>query len=292
MLRKIGVIGAGMTGQGISWCAAQNGIDVIFKEVSQEAVDEAVKSLSAQLDNEIERWALTKSEKAVILSRIRGTTRYEDLADCQFIIESIPDTLDAKKILYQDAEACFPPNVTIASNTSVLSISELASHLKNPQRLVGMHFLNPVHRRPLVEVVRGLKTSEEAVHKAREFGEAIGKTCVEVFESPGYVTTRLLIPFVNEAMTLVMEGIASAADVDAAMRLGYDFPMGPLEIADRAGLDEIMFWMEELFNEFGSARYRPNTLLRKMVRAGQLGVKTGQGFFKYDRQGRRVNSDG
>jgi 3-hydroxybutyryl-CoA dehydrogenase len=292
MLRKIGVIGAGMTGQGISWCAAQNGIDVIFKEVNQEAVDEALKSLSAQLDNEIERWALTKSEKAVILSRVRGTTRYEDLADCQFIIESIPDTLDAKKILYQDAESCFPPEVPVASNTSVLSISELASHLKNPHRMVGMHFLNPVHRRPLVEIVRGLNTSEDAVRKAREFGEAIGKTCVEVFESPGYVTTRLIIPFVNEAMTLVMEGIANAADVDAAMRLGYDFPMGPLEIADRAGLDEIMFWMEELFSEFGSARYRPNTLLRKMVRAGQLGVKTGQGFFKYDRQGRRMDNAG
>ncbi len=292
MIRKIGVIGAGMTGQGICWCAAQNGIDCIFLEVSEEMVKKALDSLSAQLDTEIERWALTNTEKTVILSRIKGTTRFEDLTGVEMILEAVPEQKELKTRVFEQVQEALPANLVIASNTSVMSITELASVLDDPSRVVGCHFLSPVSKRPLVEIVRGLRTSDEAVAKARKITEAMGKTCVEVFESPGFITTRLIIPLLNEAMTLVMEGIASPEDVDASMRLGFDFNMGPLEMADRMGLDEVMFWMEELFSEFADPRYRPNMLLRKMVRAGNLGLKVGQGFFKYDAQGRRLDSKG
>lgn len=292
MIRKIGVVGAGMMGQGVCWAAAQRGIDVIFREVNEKAVQRAMKGLDASLNQQIDRWALTKTEKTVILSRIQGTTDLAALKDVEMIVETVTDTQEAKQKVYKEIDAALPDSIVLASNTSVLSITELASAIKNPERMVGMHFLNPVPARPLVEVVRGLQTSDATVAKAREFGAAIKKTCIEVFEAPGYVTTRLIIPFINEAVTVVMEGIASAEDVDTSMRLGFDFPAGPLEMADRMGLDQVMFWMEELFREYGSVRYRPTMLIRKLVRAGNLGVKTGQGFFKYDANGRRTNGNG
>jgi len=291
MIRKIGVIGAGMTGQGICWSAAQNGIDAVFLDVSEETVQNALKSLNSSLGAEIERWAMTNTEKTVILSRIRGTTKYEDLRNVEMVIEAVPEVQEIKRAVLRDIQNNLPENLVIASNTSVISITELASTLKNPERMVGMHFLYPVPKRPLVEIVRGLRTSDEAVRKTRELGEAMGKTCIEVFESPGYVTTRLIIPLLNEAMTLVMDGIATPEDVDASMRLGYEFNMGPLEMADRMGLDEVMFWMDELFREYGDARYRPNSLLRKKVRAGELGLKTREGFFRYDQSGRRIDAE-
>jgi len=289
MIRKIGVVGAGTMGQGICWAAAQRGIDVVFREISDKAVKAALNSLEASLNLQIDRWALTKTEKTVILSRIQGTMDYALLKDAEMILEAVPDMLEAKQKVYKEIDAALPEDVVLASNTSVLSITELASAIKNPERMVGMHFLNPVPQRPLVEIVRGLRTSQATVNRAREFGDAIKKTCIEVFEAPGYVTTRLIIPFINEAITVVMEGIASAEDVDTAMRLGFDLPMGPLEMADRMGLDQVMFWMEELFREYGSVRYRPTMHMRKLVRAGHLGTKSGQGFFAYDANGRRVN---
>jgi len=291
MIRKIGVIGAGMTGQGICWSAAQNGIDAVFLDVSEETVQNALKSLNSSLGAEIERWAMTNTEKTVILSRIRGTTRFEDLTGVEMILEAVPEQKELKTRVFEQVQEALPANLVSASNTSVMSITELASVLDDPSRVVGCHFLSPVSKRPLVEIVRGLRTSDEAVAKARKITEAMGKTCVEVFESPGFITTRLIIPLLNEAMTLVMEGIASPEDVDASMRLGFDFNMGPLEMADRMGLDEVMFWMDELFREYGDARYRPNSLLRKKVRAGELGLKTREGFFRYDQSGRRIDAE-
>ncbi len=289
MIRKIGVIGAGVMGQGICWAAAARGIDVVFREVSDRAVKTAIRSLGASLDLQIDRWAMTKTEKTVILSRIQGTTDLALLKDAEMILEAVPDVKEVKDKVYAEVDQSpIPQDVVLASNTSVLSITELASVLKYPERLVGMHFLNPVPQRPLVEVVRGLRTSDATVAKAREFAQAIKKTSIEVFEAPGYVTTRLIIPYINEAINLVMEAIASAEDVDTSMRLGFDFPHGPLELADRMGLDQLIFWMEELFKEYGSVRYRPTMLHRKLVRAGHLGVKTGEGFFKYDASGRRI----
>lgn len=288
MIRSIGVVGAGTTGQGIVLCAAQSGISVVFRETSQENVQRALDSMSAALDMEIERWGLTKSEKMVILSRIKGTTRYEDLRDLPIVIEAVHDELGLKSEVFRALDAVLASAAIMVTNTSSLSITQLAALTRRPDRVVGMHFLSPVPKRPLVEVVRGLHTSDETVERVRQFAAEIKKTAVEVFEYPGFITTRLILPLLNEAMHVVMEGVASADDVDTAMRLGYNFPMGPLELADRIGLDEVLLWMEHLFRELGDLKYRPCPLLRKMVRAGHLGAKTARGFFVYDEKGRRV----
>jgi len=291
MMRDLGVVGAGMTGRGIVQTAAQAGINVVFCEVSDEKVAEAIAGIAAALDNEIERWGLTKTEKTVILSRIRGTVSYDDLKDAPMVIEAVREQLALKSSVLEALDKVLPPETILVTNTSSLSITQLAAVTQRSDRVVGMHFLSPVPKRPLVEVVRGLHTSGETVERAREFASDIGKTAIEVFEYPGFVTTRLILPLLNEAMHVVMEGVANAKDVDAAMTLGYSFPQGPLEIADRIGLDDVLLWMESLFHELGDLKYRPCPLLRKMVRAGHLGAKTGRGFFQYDERGRRVKED-
>jgi 3-hydroxybutyryl-CoA dehydrogenase len=289
MIRKIGVVGAGETGQGIVLTAAQAGIDVVFCETSEEKIKEAIDAMGASLDREIERWGLTKTEKTVILSRIHGSTTYEDLRSVLFVIEAVRDELELKTNVFRELDAMLPPDAILVTNTSSLSISQLAAVTRRAPLVVGMHFLSPVPKRPLVEIVRGLRTTDETVRAAREFASEIKKTAVEVFEYPGFVTTRVILPLINEAMFVVLEGVATADDVDTAMRLGYNFPAGPLEMADQIGLDEVLLWMEQLFRELGELKYRPCPLLRKLVRAGNLGVRTGQGFFKYDERGRRAN---
>jgi 3-hydroxybutyryl-CoA dehydrogenase len=288
MIRDLGVVGAGTTGRGIVQTAAQAGIKVVFCEISDEKVAEAIAGITAALDREIERWGLTKTEKTVILSRIRGTTTYEELKVAPLVIEAVRENLGLKSEVLQALDKVLPPETIFITNTSSLSITQLAAVTNRSDRVVGMHFLSPVPKRPLVEVVRGLHTSDETVKQVKEFASDISKSAIEVFEYPGFVTTRLILPLLNEAMHVVMEGVASANDVDAAMTLGYNFPNGPLEIADRIGLDEVLLWMEHLFRELGDLKYRPCPLLRKMVRAGHLGVKTGRGFFLYDERGRRA----
>jgi len=288
MIRDVGIVGAGMTGRGIVQTAAQAGMNVVFCEVSDEKVAEAIAGITAALDHEIERWGLTQTEKTVILSRIRGTAGYEQIKSAELVIEAVRENLALKSTVLQSLDGILPPETILITNTSSLSITQLAATTNRADRVVGMHFLSPVPKRPLVEVVRGLHTSDATVERARQFASEIGKTAIEVFEYPGFVTTRLILPLLNEAMHVVMEGVASANDVDTAMTLGYNFPNGPLEIADRIGLDEVLLWMEHLFHELGDLKYRPCPLLRKMVRAGQLGVKTGRGFFPYDERGRRV----
>jgi 3-hydroxybutyryl-CoA dehydrogenase len=198
----------------------------------------------------------------------------------------VPDDLELKTAIFQELDLVCPAEDILATNTSALSVSEIASRTKRPDRILGLHFLTPVPVVPLVEVVRGLSTSDQTLRDALEFVRLLGKTGIEVFESPGYVTTRVILPFINEAMHVVLEGVASAEAVDTSMRLGYGMPLGPLALADRMGLDEVMRWMQHLFDELGDLKYRPCPLLRKMVRAGRLGVKTGSGFFAYDDQGR------
>lgn len=291
MIRDLGVIGAGNTGQGIVLTAAQCGINVTFCETSDDKVQEAIDAMAAILDREIERWGLTKTEKTVILSRIRGTTALPDLAPVPFAIEAVSDNLDHKAKVFKELDSILSPETILCTNTSSLSVTQLAALTNRPELIVGMHFLAPVPKRPLVEVVRGLHTSNETVQKAKDLASEMKKTAVEVFEFPGFVTTRLILPLLNEAMHVVMEGIASATDVDTAMQLGYDFPTGPLELADRIGLHEVVLWMDHLFRELGDLKYRPCPLLRKMVRAGHLGVSTGRGFFVYDERGRRLEEN-
>ena len=280
-IQKVAVIGAGTMGQGISQLIASKGIDVILIERYKELVNIAKSKLAEKMDREIARWTMTESEKKAILSRTTITSDIEAAVYGDLVIESINEDLATKRNLFTKLDAICEKDTIFITNTAALSITEIASVTERQDKLIGMHFLNPVPKIPLVEIVRGLKTSNETYEIIREFAETLDKTAVEVFEYPGYITTRVIVPMINEAMYILMEGVASAEHIDIAIKLGYNFSKGPLALADQIGLDALMNWMETLFRELGDTKYRPCPLLRKLVRAGHLGVKTGRGFFEY-----------
>ncbi|MFA6540007.1 MAG: 3-hydroxyacyl-CoA dehydrogenase NAD-binding domain-containing protein [Bacteroidota bacterium] len=284
----IAVIGLGVMGQGIAQTLATAGIEVMVVEKSNDRLQHQLKMLDESLENEIHRWTMTKSEKRAILSRVKGTTNIADVSAIQVIIEAVDENFELKKKLLQELDTLCNPGSIIVSNTSTLNLSKLAAATKRADKVIGMHFLNPVPKVPLVEIVRGMKTSDETFRRIKKLASKLGKTPVEVFEYPGFVTTRIIIPLVNEAMYILMEGVATAESIDTAMRLGYEFRYGPLELVDMMGLDEVLAWMESLFHELGDAKYRPCPLLRQMVRKGMLGKKSGEGFFKYNEQGKRI----
>ncbi len=281
-ISTVGIVGAGTMGQGIATTCAAAGLDVLLAERSPEIAAGCLEAIGEDLDRDIAKWRRTESEKKAILARIRLVAGLPALEAAHLVIEAVPEDLELKCALFRELDGICPPEDILATNTSTLSVTEIATHTKRPDRVIGLHFLHPAPRVPLVEVVRGLKTSNETFAASREFVRVLDKTAVEVFEYPGYVTTRVMLPFLNEAMHVVMEGVASAEAVDTAMKLGYGLPVGPLALADRMGLDEVMRWMQYLFDELGDLKYRPCPLLRKMIRAGHLGVKSGRGFFEYE----------
>jgi 3-hydroxybutyryl-CoA dehydrogenase len=289
--QKIVIIGAGVMGQGIARVVAATGTEVILIDRTKELAEKSVEGIGESMDKEIARWGLTNSEKKAILSRIIPRADIKEAAKVRMVIEAIQEDLEAKKKLFGQLDEICKPNTIIVTNTSTLSITELAAETKRPEKVIGMHFMNPVIKVPLVEVVRGLKTSDETFETIKEFASDIGKIVISVSEYPGYVTTRIIVPMLNEAMHVLMEGIASADDIDNAIKLGFGLNIGPLALADQMGLDEVMSWMENLLQELSEHKYNPCPLLRKMVRAGQLGVKTGQGFFKYDEEGNRIREN-
>lgn len=289
MALKIGVVGAGTMGQGIAEMLAKHMLDVYLVERTPERLEQAFKQIELSLDKQLEKWGITSTEKKLILSRIHKVEQLSELANCYMVIETITEDLDMKKDLFRQLDQICPPHMILASNTSTLSLTELANATQTPERVIGMHFLHPVSGIDLVEIIRGLKTSDETFERTKEFVEkTISKKGIMVYESPGFVTTRLICLLINEALHTLEEGVASAEDIDMAMRIGYDFKYGPLEMADRFGLDSVLAALERMFREFGELKYRPSFLLKKMVRAGHLGVKTGQGFFKYDKDGDRI----
>jgi 3-hydroxybutyryl-CoA dehydrogenase len=288
---RIAVIGAGVMGQGISQTIASTGTEVLLLDIDQEHLKISLKSLSDEMDREIERWGMTSSEKKAILSRVKTSAHLSDVVDFPLIIESIPEDIEQKKNLLAELDKICPKETLFVTNTSTLSITEIGAATGRPEQVIGLHFLNPVPKIPLVEIVRGLKTSDDTYDKIKDFAHSVGKTPVKVFEYPGYVTTRIIVPLLNEAMHVLMEGVATASDIDNAIKLGYGFNIGPLALADKMGLDVVMAWMENLLNELSDHKYNPCPLLRKMVRAQQLGVKSGQGFFKYDKEGNRIVED-
>lgn len=289
LFKRIGVIGAGTMGQGIAEMLAVKGLEVFLVEKTPEKLDQAWEMIEVSLDKQLEKWAITVSEKKLILSKIHKVYELEKIAECDLIIETISEDLEAKRELLGRLDKICPPNVILASNTSTLSLTQLAAETSRPDRVIGMHFLHPVAKIDLVEIIRGLKTSDETVQVTRDFVEnVLAKKSVKVYESPGFITTRLICTLINEALHVLSEGVASAEDIDSAMRIGYDFHYGPLEMCDRFGLDSVLAAMEGMFREFGDIKYRPSFILKQMVRAGQLGVKTGQGFFRYDKDGDRL----
>jgi len=289
-IRRVGIVGAGTMGRGIAEMVAMKGYDAILVDRSEELAEAARKAIDLSLTRQLEKWAITEAEKKVATGRIQFTSDITQLADADIVIESVIEDLDTKKEIFRIMDQVCQKNIIVASNTSTLSITEMGAVTYRPRRIIGLHFLNPVTKMKMVEIVRGLKTSDETFQESKKFVQDLGKTGVEVYESPGFVTTRLIMPLVNEAMYALMEGVASSEGIDAAMRLGYDFAKGPLEMADRMGLDSVLTAMERLWRDFGELKYRPCPLLRKLVRAGHLGVKSGEGFFKYDNDGNMVRN--
>jgi len=290
-LTTVGIVGGGTMGQGIAIACAAAGLDVLIADRTPDLATRCVSEVSEALDRDIAKWRRTASEKKAVLARLKTVDSVAALAAAQIVVEAVPEDLGLKAGIFAALDRACAPEDILATNTSTLSITEIATHTKRPDRVIGLHFLHPAPLVPLVEVVRGLSTSDETYATAREFVRVLGKTAVEVFEYPGYVTTRVIIPFLNEAMHVVMEGVASAEAVDTAMKLGYGLQVGPLALADRMGLDEVMRWMRYLHDELGDMKYRPCPLLRKMIRAGHLGVKSGRGFFTYDENGQMLTAE-
>ena len=269
-------------GRSLATKVAQEGINVYLKEISPEAVEIAKAELDRSLEHEIERFGLTNSEKKAILSRITWVTDFECATDCDLALEAVQEDFDLKREILRELDHRMPVDHPVVITTSTLSITELASKNDNPERIVGMHFIYPVTTTRVVEVVRGQLTTDQVSERAIEFARLLGKIPIKVFEMPGFVITRVILPLVNEAMHVVMEGVAEAAEVDLALKMGLDFRIGPLEWADRTGLDRVLNWMQHLYQESGEPRFRPCPLLKRLVRAGLHGAKTGRGFFSYD----------
>jgi 3-hydroxybutyryl-CoA dehydrogenase len=278
-----------MMGRSLATKVAQEGINVYLKEVSTEALESAQRELERSLDHSIERFALTGSEKKAILSRITWVTQFDCATDSDLALEAVQEDFGLKRQILRELDRRMPPEDPIVLTTSTLSITELAAQNTSPERIVGMHFLYPVTTTRVIEVVRGQLTTDEVYERAIEFARLLGKIPIKVFEMPGFVTTRVVLPLINEAMHVVMEGVAEAAEVDLALKMGFEFRVGPLEWADRTGLDRVLNWMKHLHHESGEPRFRPCPLLKRLVRAGLLGKKTGRGFFEYDENGRRTD---
>jgi 3-hydroxybutyryl-CoA dehydrogenase len=290
MFRNIGVVGAGTMGQSIAEMLAFKGLDVHLAEKTPERLQHAKEMLEASLDRQIERWAITNAEKKLTLNRIHMETSLPHLAECELVIETISEDLESKLEVFRQLDGIVAKDAVLASNTSTLSLTELAGVSRYPERVIGMHFVYPAFRIDVVEIIRGLQTSDDTFSKTKSFIEdVLEKKGVMVYESPGFVTTRLICLLINEALHLLEESVASPEDIDTAMRIGYQFERGPLEMADRFGLDSVLAALDRMFREYGELKYRPSFLLKKKVRAGQLGIKSGVGFFKYDKDGERLS---
>ncbi|MCL5874536.1 MAG: 3-hydroxyacyl-CoA dehydrogenase NAD-binding domain-containing protein [Candidatus Thermoplasmatota archaeon] len=277
---KIGVVGMGIMGSGIAQLSATAGHDVVATDVSRAFFDRAVVSMGKSLDKLIEK-KLVSREKAQILSSISYTEDLKDFSKCDFIIEAVVENQRNKIDFFRKIEPIVSSSAIISSNTSSISITSLASSLKDPSRFVGIHFFNPVPLMNLIEIIKGVKTSKQTVDKAIEFSKSVGKEYVIVEDSPGFVTTRVIAMLINEGAFEFSEGIASREDIDKALKLGGNFPMGPLTLGDMIGLDTVVNIMDVMYDSFKDPKFRAAPILRKMVEAGKLGRKTGEGFYKY-----------
>ena len=280
-IRRVGVVGAGTMGNGIAHVFARNGVQVQLCDIEQHFLDRALESISKNLEREISKGKITAEDKTAALKRIEPVLERSQLAICDFIVEAATEKFAIKAEILRDLDRTCPPNVILASNTSSISITRLAALTRRPEKVVGMHFFNPVPVMKLVEVIRGLATSQQTFDTVRDLALKLEKTPVEVNDAPGFVSNRVLMPLLNEAMFAVMEGVATPAAIDEVFKLGMNHPMGPLTLADFIGLDVCLDIMRVLQDGLGDPKYRPCPLLIKMVDAGWLGKKSGRGFYKY-----------
>ncbi len=280
-IKTIGVIGAGTMGSGIAQVAAEAGFKVIMRDLEEQFVQRGLAAVEKNMARAVEKGRKSQTEAAALRERISGTTRLEDLAEADFVIEAIIENMAVKKELYAKLDAICKGEAVLASNTSGLSITEMASATGCPQRVVGMHFFNPVPVMKLVEVIRGFDTADETFELTMALSREMGKEPIAVNEAPLFAVNRILVPMINEAAFVLMEGVASAEDIDRGMMLGANHPIGPLALADLVGLDVLLAVMETLHGETGDSKYRPCPLMRKLVRAGHYGRKTGRGFYTY-----------
>ncbi|HET6313601.1 MAG TPA: 3-hydroxybutyryl-CoA dehydrogenase [Chloroflexia bacterium] len=280
-VHKVGVLGAGTMGNGIAQVFAASGYEVIMRDMGQLPLDRGIASIQKSLGKFVEKGKLSTDEREEALSRINTTTELRDLAGCDLIVEAIFENFEAKSAAFSELDGLLRPEALLASNTSSIDITRLAAVTKRPDRFIGMHFFNPVPLMSLVEIIRGLATSDETYQTVRDLAVSLGKTPVEVKDYPGFVSNRILMPMINEAVFALFEGVASKEDIDTVMKLGMNHPMGPLTLADFIGLDVCLDILYVLYDGFKDPKYRPCPLLVKMVQAGKLGRKTGEGFYTY-----------
>jgi 3-hydroxybutyryl-CoA dehydrogenase len=281
-IRKVGVVGCGLMGGGIAQVCAQSGFETVVREVSQEILDRGIAGIEGRLGKDVAKGKLIPHAKDAAMSLIKPTTDLADMASCQVIIEAIVENLDAKREVYSALDAICPPEAIFASNTSSLTIIEMAACTRRADRFAGLHFFNPVPLMKLVEVVRSIATSDATIATLKEFGAALGKTVVEAKDTPGFIVNRLLVPYLIDAVRMLEGGIATREDIDEGMKLGCGHPIGPLALLDFIGLDTAYFIANIMFEEFKEPRFAPPPLLKRMVLAGQLGRKSGKGFYDYE----------
>ena len=281
-IRTVAVLGAGTMGNGIAHVFARAGYEVILRDVEERFLQRGMETIGKNLDREAKKGKLTEAEKPAVLARLKPVTDMGAIAAADFVVEAVPEKIEIKRAVLTEADRLLRPEVILTSNTSSISVTTLAAMTKRPDRFVGMHFMNPVPMMVLVEVIRSLQTGDEAFATTMELAKKLGKTPVAVNDAPGFVSNRVLMPLINEAAYVVMEGVATPEAVDAVMKLGMNHPMGPLELADFVGLDVCVDIMQVLQEGLGDPKYRACPLLRRMVAAGQLGRKSGQGFFAYE----------
>ena len=294
LFSKVGLVGCGAVGQSIALLISQKELEVVFIELSEERLSAAFCKMEQELDNMIGRWGMTPGEKRSILSRISGFMGYENLRNCDLVIEAIrsktrDQRITCRKEVFKNIEKYVSPETIIATNSTTIAITELSSELEYKDRCVSLHFLTNAPGAKMIEVVRSLYTSDETFDKLSKFIMMIGKTLVQVQESPGLISIRLFVTLVNEACEILMEGVGNIYDIDITMRIGLGLALGPFELADKVGLDKVERWMDNLYGEFGDIKYKASPILKRHVRAHQYGRSTGEGFYSYDEMGKKIS---